>query len=275
MSKRQHQRQMERARAKRRADKFDRRRRRSRWVAIAAVVALALSVFAVALLSIMDRGQEPPNPDEQAAAESCPRPEDVPEVDAEEYDEPPEMAIDPEATYVATMDTTCGTIVLELDAAGTPMATNNFVFLAREGFYDGVGFHRVIADFMIQGGDPEGTGAGGPGYSFEDELGPAEEAFEQSRQELLDDIEGDVDPDMVPGGYPRGVVAMANSGPDTNGSQFFITHGDPAMLPGPDYTLFGEVIEGMDVVDRVAAAETEGDQAVEPVRIRSIEIDES
>ena len=275
MSKRQHQRQMERARAKRRADKFDRRRRRSRWVAIAAVVALALSVFAVALLSIMDRGQEPPNPDEQAAAESCPPPEDVPEVDAEEYDEPPEMAIDPEATYVATMDTTCGTIVLELDAAGTPMATNNFVFLAREGFYDGVGFHRVIADFMIQGGDPEGTGAGGPGYSFEDELGPAEEAFEQSRQELLDDIEGDVDPDMVPGGYPRGVVAMANSGPDTNGSQFFITHGDPAMLPGPDYTLFGEVIEGMDVVDRVAAAETEGDQAVEPVRIRSIEIDES
>jgi cyclophilin family peptidyl-prolyl cis-trans isomerase len=274
VSKRQHQRQMQRARAKRQADKFDRRRRRAKWTAIAAVVALGLSVFAVALLSLMDREPDPAEPDEQAAAEACPPPDDAPEVDAEEYDEPPGMDIDPEATYVATVDTTCGTIVLELDAAGAPMATNNFVFLAQEGFYDGVGFHRVIPDFMIQGGDPDGTGAGGPGYAFEDELGPAEEQFDEVREQLMAQMDDEVDPEMVPGGYPRGVIAMANSGPDTNGSQFFITHGDPAMLPGPDYTLFGEVIDGMDVVDRIAAGETQGDSAVEPVRIRGIEIDE-
>lgn len=274
VSKRQHKRQMERARAKRRVDKFDRRRRRAKWTAIAAVVALGLSVFAVALISLMDREPDPTAADEETAAEACPPPDDAPEVDAEQYDEPPDMTIDPDATYVATMDTTCGTIVLELDAAETPVATNNFVFLAREGFYDGVGFHRVIPDFMIQGGDPEGTGAGGPGYSFEDELGPAEEAFDEVREQLMAQMDDEVDPETVPGGYPRGVVAMANSGADTNGSQFFITHGDPAMLPGPDYTLFGEVIEGMDVVDRIAAGDAQGDQAVEPVRIRSIEIDE-
>jgi cyclophilin family peptidyl-prolyl cis-trans isomerase len=273
VSKRQHQRQMERARAKRRADRFDRRRRRARWTAIAAVVALGLSVFAVALISVMDRGSEP---EEQTAAEAeaCPSPDDAPEVTAEQYDDPPQMQIDPDATYVATMDTTCGEIVIELDAAGTPVATNNFVFLAREGYYDGIGFHRVIPDFMIQGGDPEGTGTGGPGYEFEDELGPAEEEFGRIRDQLTEQMDEEVDPEMVPGGYPRGVVAMANSGPDTNGSQFFITHGDPAVLPGPDYTLFGEVIDGMDVVDRIAAGETDGDQAIEPVRIRGIEIDE-
>ena len=286
MSKRQHQRQMDRARQKRRADRFEKRRRRARIVAVTAVVALVLSVFAAVLINALEREPDPAEPgaEELGADEEprCPDPEDAPEVDAQQYDEPPPMEIDEDATYAATMETTCGTIVLELDAAGAPMATNNFVFLAREGFYDGVGFHRIIPDFMIQGGDPEGTGAGGPGYAFEDELGPAREHFEAERQRLLGQLEeqgdlepeGDVDPEEVPGGYPRGVLAMANSGPDTNGSQFFITHGDPAILPGPDYTLFGEVVEGMDVVDLIATEPAQSDQALEPVRIISIDIDE-
>jgi cyclophilin family peptidyl-prolyl cis-trans isomerase len=279
VSKRQHQRQLARARDKRRSDRFDRRRRRARLTAIAAAAALLLSVFAAVLVNALDGG------DAQAGPECRPG-EDVPDVAAEQYDEPPEMEIDEEATYVATLDTTCGTIVVELDAAGAPMATNNFVFLAREGFYDGVTFHRVINDFMIQGGDPEGTGSGGPGYTFEDELGPAEEHYDQVREDVLAelaqleesgeiDADEQLDPDTVPGGYEQGRLAMANSGPDTNGSQFFITHGDPAILPGPDYTLFGEVVEGFDVVDVIATEATDDlDRPLEPIHIRGIEIDE-
>ena len=281
MSKRQHQRQLDRARSKRRADRFDRRRRRARLIAIVAAAALVLSVFAAVLVNALDRGPQADPGDPQAAG-ACPPPEDVPEVDAEQYDEPPPMEIDEDATYLATLDTTCGEIVVELDAAGAPVTTNNFVFLAREGFYDGVGFHRVIENFMIQGGDPQGTGAGGPGYTFEDELGPAQAHYEEVREQLLAQLEeqgelqpeGEVDPDTVPSGYERGRLAMANSGPDTNGSQFFITHGDPAILPAPAYTLFGAVVEGMDVVDQIATEPTEGDLAVEPVRIRSIEVEE-
>lgn len=284
MSKRQHQRQLERARSKRRSDRFERRRRRARMTAIAAAGALLLSVFAAVLVNALDRGPDPTGDDPQAV--ECPPAEDVPDVDVEEYDEPPAMEIDEDATYVATVDTTCGTIVLELDAAGAPMATNNFVFLAREGFYDGVLFHRVIDDFMIQGGDPDGDGTGGPGYTFDDELGPAEEHYDQVRENVLAELaeledEGEIDPEqqldpeMVPGGYEQGRLAMANSGPDTNGSQFFITHGDPAILPGPDYTLFGEVVEGFDVVDAIATQPTDGgDRPEEPIHIRSIEIEE-
>ncbi len=287
MSKRQHQRQLDRARAKRRSDRFERRRRRARTIAIIAAAALVLSVFAAVIVGALEGDTAPPPPDEdpEVAAE-CPPAEDVPEVDAEQYDDPPEMEIDEDATYVATLETSCGTIELELDAAGAPMATNNFVFLAREGFYDGVVFHRVIPEFMVQGGDPEGTGAGGPGYTFEDELGPAEEHYEQVREQLLADLdeleeegmldeEDEIDPEMVPGGYERGRLAMANSGPDTNGSQFFITHGDPAILPGPDYTLFGEVVGGMEVVDRIATEPTdETDAPLEPIHILSVDIDE-
>jgi cyclophilin family peptidyl-prolyl cis-trans isomerase len=284
VSKRQHQKQVERARAKRRTDRFERRRRRARYTAIAAVVALGLSIFAVALLNVIDREPDPAELGADEPEGACPPPDDAPEVDAEQYDEPPPLEIDEDASYLATIDTTCGRIEVELDPAGAPMATNNFVFLAREGFYDGVIFHRVIEDFMIQGGDPEGTGTGGPGYTFEDELGPAEQAYEEVRSELLEQLEeegqlepdGDVDPDTVPGGYPRGVLAMANSGPDTNGSQFFITRNDPAILPGPDYTLFGEVVEGMDVVDLIATEPTDPqDRPLEPVRIISIEISEA
>jgi peptidylprolyl isomerase len=140
------------------------------------------------------------------------------------YDAPPPQTIDPTATYTATLDTSCGEIVVRLDSKAAPKAVNNFVFLAREGFYDGLTWHRVVRGFVIQGGDPRGDGTGDPGYSFEDEL-----------------------PDD---GYPKGSVAMANSGPDTNGSQFFIVTGDASFLPN-NYSRFGTVTKGLDAARRI------------------------
>lgn len=167
------------------------------------------------------------------------------------YPAPPPMQIDPQRSYSATVATSQGTIEIDLFAARSPRTVNNFVFLAREGFYQGVVFHRVIEGFMIQGGDPTGTGTGGPGYRFADELEAAREH-----------------------GYPRGTVAMANAGPDTNGSQFFIVHRD-AGLP-PDYAVFGQVTDGMTVVDRIAAGRTDAqDHPLDEVRIERVAITES
>ena len=137
------------------------------------------------------------------------------------------MAIDPSKSYTATIKTSKGEIVLDLYAKDAPKTVNNFVFLAREGFYDGTVFHRVIADFMIQGGCPEGSGRGGPGYRFEDEIN----GRENQRH------------------FP-GVISMANAGPGTNGSQFFITHVDCSYLD-PKHTVFGKVTKGKDVVDSI------------------------
>ena len=167
------------------------------------------------------------------------------------YDSPPEMQIDASKDLTATIETTEGTIEVELFAEGSPRTVNNFVFLARDGFYDGVIFHRVIEGFMVQGGDPQGTGTGGPGYRFEDELEVAEEH-----------------------GYTRGTLAMANAGPDTNGSQFFIMHQDNALPP--NYSVFGQVTDGIDVVDAIATTQTDGrDRPVEEVRITGITVNES
>ena len=138
------------------------------------------------------------------------------------------MSIDPNRSYKATFETSRGNIVCELFASAAPKTVNNFVFLAREGFYDGTIFHRVIADFMIQGGDPTGTGRGGPGYRFEDEVNPA----------------------TNPNKHKRGTLSMANAGPGTNGSQFFITHVETSWLDGK-HTVFGRVLEGQVVVDSV------------------------
>ena len=149
-------------------------------------------------------------------------------------------------SYTATIKTSAGDILVEL-SKDTPVTTNNFVFLAKEKFYDGVIFHRVIPQFMIQGGDPTGTGMGGPGYKFADE--------------------------KFSGEYKRGTIAMANSGPNTNGSQFFIMHADYA-LPH-NYVIFGMTTNGLDVVDKIASGKTgPSDRPVEPVSIRSIEIQE-
>jgi peptidyl-prolyl cis-trans isomerase B (cyclophilin B) len=138
------------------------------------------------------------------------------------YPAPPEFTIDTTSSYTATLHTNRGDIEILLEASRSPLTVNNFVFLARQGYYDGVTFHRVIENFMIQTGDPTGTGSGGPGYRFRDEL------------------DGD-------GSYRRGTVAMANAGPNTNGSQFFICIDDCRRKLAPSYNLFGYVKEGMDV----------------------------
>jgi len=142
---------------------------------------------------------------------------------AKHWNAPPSMEIDEGKQYTAQMETEKGTMVIELFADKAPRTVNNFVFLSRQGFYDGVIFHRVINDFMAQGGDPTGLGSGGPGYRFEDEFHP--------------DLKHD----------KPGVLSMANAGPNTNGSQFFITHVPTPHLDNR-HSVFGQVIEGMDVL---------------------------
>ncbi|HEV7301861.1 MAG TPA: peptidylprolyl isomerase [Tepidisphaeraceae bacterium] len=159
---------------------------------------------------------------------------------AKQYKSAPAMSIDPSKKYAATIETSRGTINVDLFAKEAPMTVNNFVFLSRDGFYDGLTFHRVINDFMIQGGDPNGTGSGGPGYKFGDEVGA---------------------------GKPKhkvGSLSMANAGPGTNGSQFFITHIATEWLDGK-HTVFGQVTQGQDIVNAVKQGDT----------IKSITISES
>jgi cyclophilin family peptidyl-prolyl cis-trans isomerase len=142
---------------------------------------------------------------------------------SKQWSTPPEMQLDPKKSYSAVLHTAKGDITLHLYADKVPNTVSNFVFLAREGFYDGTYFHRVIADFMVQGGDPTGTGAGGPGYRFKDEF----------------------DPTLKHNG--PGILSMANAGPNTNGSQFFITHVPTPWLDGK-HTVFGQVTAGLDVL---------------------------
>lgn len=164
--------------------------------------------------------------------------------------QPPTMQIDKNKKYSAILKTGEGDITIDLDAKKVPITVNNFVALAKEKFYDGAVFHRVLKDFMIQGGDPKGDGSGGPGYKFADE--------------------------NLEGKYTRGTVAMANSGPNTNGSQFFIIHKD-YDLPNK-YVIFGHISSGMDAVDKIAQAKVvdngagEKSKPLNPVKIDSVEI---
>ena len=148
-----------------------------------------------------------------------------------QYDSAPDMQIDASKSYTATITTNKGDIKVSLDAANAPKTVNNFVFLANDDFYDGTVFHRVIPNFMLQGGDPTGTGRGDPGYRFEDET------------------RGN------PNTHERGVISMANAGPNTNGSQFFITYQPQPHLNGK-HTVFGRVTDGMDVVDSIKQGDT-------------------
>ncbi len=172
-------------------------------------------------------------------------------IDLSKYNTPI-MIIDKNKTYTAKMKTTAGDIEISLNTSATPITANNFVFLAKKNFYDNTIFHRTIKGFMIQGGDPQGNGTGGPGYKFDDE--------------------------PFTGEYLRGTIAMANSGPNTNGSQFFIMH-DDYPLP-PNYVIFGKVTKGLDVVDKIATAPVamsamgENSQPVSPVKVLSVEISE-
>jgi cyclophilin family peptidyl-prolyl cis-trans isomerase len=162
----------------------------------------------------------------------------------------PEIIIDKNKSYTAKLTTTLGDIKISLSAQDTPITVNNFVYLARNKFYDNTIFHRVIKGFMIQGGDPEGNGTGGPGYRFDDEP-----------------FDGD---------YSKGTIAMANAGPNTNGSQFFIMHADYALPQ--NYVIFGKVTEGLDVVDKIASSPVElspmGEESkpIDPVIVQKIEI---
>ncbi|MBM3942527.1 MAG: peptidylprolyl isomerase [SAR202 cluster bacterium] len=164
------------------------------------------------------------------------------------------MTIDQSKNYSATIRTNHGDMTVELFAKETPQTVNNFVFLARDGFYDGGRFHRIIKGFMIQGGCPKGDGTGNPGYRFADE--------------------------PVTRSYVKGTLAMANAGPDTNGCQFFIVHGDKVNLP-PRYTIFGQLAKGMDVLDAIAATPVTPTPRGEPSRptqrleITTVEVSES
>ena len=166
----------------------------------------------------------------------------------QKFREPPELGIDPSKRYTATIDTSLGQLVVALDAAGAPQTVNNFVFLALHHYYDGVIFHRIISGFMCQGGDPTGTGTGGPGYRFADEL-------------------------PKPGRYEIGSVAMANAGPNTNGSQFFITLGPTPHLDRK-HSVFGAVTEGLDVVKKIGSVAVDrNDRPTTPVVMNKVTIE--
>jgi cyclophilin family peptidyl-prolyl cis-trans isomerase len=168
---------------------------------------------------------------------------------SKKYSAPPAMVIDPQKHYTATFKTEKGDFVVELYADKAPRTVNNFVFLARVKFYDGVTFHRVIRDFMAQGGDPTGTGTGGPGYKFADEFHPS----------------------LKHNG--PGILSMANAGPNTNGSQFFITHRATPHLDNK-HTVFGQVIQGMDIVQSIP--DRDPSRAAQPgTKIITIEISET
>ena len=169
------------------------------------------------------------------------------------YSEMPGMNIDVSKKYTAVIKTSMGDMSVEFFTEDAPLTVNNFINLSRDGYYDDVIFHRVISGFMIQGGDPSGTGHGEmgkyPGYKFEDELNNQRE-------------------------YEKGILAMANAGPDTNGSQFFIMHVD---YPLPyQYTIFGLVTDGLDVIDKIASVQTgDGDRPVDDVVIKKVEVKEN
>ena len=209
------------------------------------LIILIIAVVAVSIFIYKDRTSDDlviDNKEDETNMES----------DTNQWGFAPEMQIDQSKTYIATMKTNKGDIKFRLFAPETPFTVNNFIFLSREGFYDDVIFHRVIKDFMIQGGDPTGTGTGGPGYAFSDEA-------------IIRD-------------YTRGTLAMANAGPNTNGSQFFIMHKD-LSLPR-SYVIFGEVIEGIETIDKIAEVEVQASpmgelsSPVDEIKIKSIKIEE-
>jgi len=243
------------------------------------LLALLPSTFAVALVaacssqsqpaakSAVEQSQAKPTEkpaEKPAAAAANPAPAASPAAASKEgakpvanqWSSPPAMALDPNKTYTATIKTSQGDMTAELYAKEAPNTVNNFVFLANQGFYDGVIFHRIIKDFMVQTGDPTGTGRGGPGYRFNDELN-------------------------TPFGYTKGTLAMANAGPNTQGSQFFICHGPGAERLPKNYTIFGKVTGGIDVLDKIAGAQVrpgpggENSSPVDPPKIESIQITEA
>jgi cyclophilin family peptidyl-prolyl cis-trans isomerase len=166
------------------------------------------------------------------------------------FKEPPPMTVDAAKKYTATIDTSCGKITVDLDPKAAPKTVNSFVFLANKKFFDGLTWHRVVKDFVIQGGDPQGTGSGGPGYEFEDELPQGTNV------------------------YLPGVLAMANSGANTNGSQFFVVTGNGGLRLQNNYSLFGKVSGGLDVAQKLESFSTGDGPPSKPLYILSVTIKE-
>ena len=232
-------------------------------------MALPMLVASVGLTAACSGQSAAPAPKSQSEQGTAPKPADAkpaatgspPAAAAgkpagKTYSAPPAMSIDQGKAYTATIKTSLGEMKAELYAKDAPNTVNNFVFLSREGFYNGVIFHRIIKEFMVQTGDPLGTGTGGPGYRFNDELaGPQK--------------------------YEKGTLAMANAGPNTQGSQFFICHGQRATTLPKNYTIFGKVTDGLDVLDKIAGVQVrnspsgEPSQPVEPPKIDTIQIAEA
>ena len=223
---------------------------------------LALLLFVFALVSCLPQPTPTPlpsptpigtarpsgSPTPVGAATLTPKPAESQGLSYKQYPAPPSMTIDPSASYTAIINTSKGSITIELFAQDAPITVNNFVFLAEDGFYDGLIFHRVIPDFMIQGGDPTGTGTAGPGYQF------------------VDEVESDRGFDAP------GTLAMANAGPNTNGSQFFITVRPTPHLNG-NHTIFGKVTQGQQVTDTISLVPSAGaNRPVADVVIESIDI---
>ncbi|HLX87024.1 MAG TPA: peptidylprolyl isomerase [Acidimicrobiales bacterium] len=179
----------------------------------------------------------------------CPQP-DGSSPKQQRFEAEPPMCIDPAKRYTAEMVTSKGTMRIALDPVAAPRTVNSFVFLARYHYFEGIVFHRIIPGFVLQGGDPTGTGTGGPGYRFADELPP-------------------------PGRYELGSLAMANAGPDTNGSQFFVISGPDGVRLPPSYSLFGKVVAGLDVVATIDAVGTGSGKPKETVTIESVTITEA
>lgn len=204
-----------------------------RVLQLSAVIVLLAAGIAIYLFM---RGSEPVE-----TTANPPQPQAVPQTKEPEK----------KSMRLVTLETNFGTIEFETYDTDAPKTVENFVTLAQKGFYDGLIFHRVIKGFMIQGGDPKGTGTGGPGYSFEDELNPNAASYKN--------------------GYKKGVVAMANAGPNTNGSQFFIMLAD---VPLPhNYTIFGKVVKGQEVVDAIGATATAvGDRPLKAVTMKKVEV---
>lgn len=221
--------------------------RRLRWIAL-----IGIAVLVLASCGSPDDGSGGSADPTQTSATGTGEGSSV-SGQAKQWANPPAMELKPNTDYQATLHTNKGDIVIDLLEKEDPITVNNFVFLAEQGYYTNVPFHRVIKGFMIQTGDPTGTGTGGPGYKFQDE--------------------------PVTRDYERGTVAMANAGPNTNGSQFFIVQADLRGKLQKNYTIFGEVTEGMDVVDAIAnvpvtvnPAMGEQSKPTEPVSIQSVDI---
>ena len=213
------------------------------------VVSIVLMMVMLGLLGVACGSSTPePVPTPSPAPSPAPAPAPEPVAKPKQYDSPPEMMIDTGKQYIATIETEKGNLVLELFAADVPVTVNNFVFLSREGFYNGTTFHRIIPGFMVQGGDPTGTGRGSAGYRFDDE-------FSEHKHEA-------------------GTLSMANSGANTNGSQFFITFTPQSGLNGK-HSVFGQMIEGMDVLKSLTPRDPNQNPQFEGDRIIRITIAEN